>query len=497
MSHSESALFSATGMRRIAALSGGALLPLSFAPFLLWPAVLLGLGLVYWLIKDVTHWRRGFAIGWLVGVGKYGLGASWIYVSIHEQGGASESLAGVMVGLFVAGMALFSALFGALYGFANQRSEEDVPLPLSQALYPVCLFAAAWVVAEWCLTWLLTGFPWLFAGYGLMPTWLAGFAPVLGVLGLSFLACLLGGVAVVAGQRLKQGHGLGAVVGPAALLITIVLGGYLLTKVSWVALGSTHSVALVQGNIEQLTKWEPGNVRPILNTYENLSEDHWDAQLVIWPEAAITLFASQAQPLFARWGGRGKQTGTTLLLGVPDAEVLPDGSGEFQNTAVALGEGSGRYIKRRLVPFGEYVPLETLLRGLIEFFDLPMSRSGSGPEQQPPLLARDVRLGLAICYEIAYPELVRTSARSADVLVTISNDAWFGASIGPHQHLQIAQMRALENGRYVLRGTNNGVTAIIDERGRVTGALPQFQAAVLRGSYRTACLLYTSDAADE
>ena len=148
-----------------------------------------------------------------------------------------------------------------------------------------------------------------------------------------------------------------------------------------------------------------------------------------------------------------------------------------------MGAGSGRYIKRRLVPFGEYVPLESLLRGLISFFDLPMSRSGSGPEVQPPIRAGTDTLGLAICYEIAYPELVRESAKTADVLVTISNDAWFGGSIGPHQHLQLAQMRALENGRFVLRGTNNGVTAIINQRGELTQTLPQFEAGVLKGAY--------------
>jgi len=451
------------------------------------------LGLGYWLVRDVSDWRQGFRVGWLIGVGKYAMGASWIYVSIHEQGGASESLAGVLVGLFVAGMALFSGLFGLLFGAINRPTPARHPGSGQNSVlgwvYSVGLFAACWVIAEWCLTWLLTGFPWLFAGYGLMPTWFLGYAPTIGALGLSFLACLVGGFLVQFVIRVRSAPGMAKFAFPA-LCLALLGGGYALDRVTWVSLGEAGRAALVQGNIEQITKWQPESVQPILSTYQRLTEPHWGMDLVIWPEAAITLFREQATPLLKRWDARGQASKTTLLLGLPDMEPQADGSRSFQNSALAVGAGSGRYVKRRLVPFGEYVPLESLLRGLISFFDLPMSRSASGPEIQPPIRAStgagSVTLGLAICYEIAYPELVRESAKSAEVLVTISNDAWFGASIGPHQHLQLAQMRALENGRYVLRATNNGVTAIINQRGELMGSLPQFEPGVLTGVYHSA-----------
>ena len=475
------------------ALLSGALLPLSFAPFNIWAAAFVGLGLAYWLIKDVTTWRRGFAIGWFIGVGKYAVGASWIYVSIHEQGGASESLAGVLVGLFVAGMALFSSFFGALFGLTNATIAVDEPRGRQNLWlkggFSVVLFAACWVIAEWCLTWLLTGFPWLFVGYGLMPIWFAGYAPMVGALGLSLLVCLVAASLVHWGEQMRARRGgehqLTAVDRFAVPLLCLALlgGGYGAGQISWVTLGDGARVALVQGNIEQLTKWQPESVQPILTTYQTLSEPHWGTELMIWPEASITLFREQATPLLNRWDLRGKATNTALLLGLPDVERQADGHGSFQNTALAVGTGSGRYSKRRLVPFGEYVPLESVLRGLISFFDLPMSRSSSGPEVQPPMRAGAVTLGLAICYEIAYPELVRKSAETSEVLVTISNDSWFGASIGPHQHLQLAQMRALENSRYVLRATNNGVTAIIDPRGELVSTLPQFEPGVLTGAY--------------
>ena len=244
-------------------------------------------------------------------------------------------------------------------------------------------------------------------------------------------------------------------------------------------------MALVQGNIDQAVKWLPDSRMPIIETYRALSEPHWGTDLMIWPEAAITVMAHNAGSVLEMLDERAEQAQTALVLGLPALERLPDGELAFRNTAVGMGTAQGRYVKRRLVPFGEYVPLEGWLRGLIELFDLPMSHASPGARSQPLLrLAEDQRAAMAICYEIIYPSLVREQARRADVLITISNDSWFGASIGPLQHLQMAQMRALENGRWLLRDTNNGVTAIVDHRGEIVARLPQFTADVLTGHYR-------------
>jgi len=230
-------------------------------------------------------------------------------------------------------------------------------------------------------------------------------------------------------------------------------------------------------------KWQPESRQHIIDTYRSLSDPHWDADLLIWPEAAVTVLAHQAGDLLAALDARAEAAGSAFVLGIPAVERLPDGGFVFHNAALSLGTGQGRYVKRRLVPFGEYVPLESLLRGLIEFFDLPMSHSAPGPWLQPLLDLGGHRGVMAICYEVVYPELVRLQAAEADVLLTISNDTWFGASIGPLQHLQMARMRALENGRFLLRGTNNGVTAVVDPGGRVRARLPQFEAGVLRAEY--------------
>ncbi|MEX2488040.1 MAG: apolipoprotein N-acyltransferase, partial [Pseudomonadales bacterium] len=260
-------------------------------------------------------------------------------------------------------------------------------------------------------------------------------------------------------------------------LAGIWLGGYGMSKLQFVHPAGEHvSVSLVQGNVDQATKWQRNMVNPILNRYTDLTRHEWGRDLIVWPEAAITLFRENAGSFLDDLGARARSEGTTVLLGIPDR----DDAGNYQNTAIALGAGEGSYSKRRLVPFGEYVPMESVLRGTIQFFDLPMSRNRPGPDDQLPLFAGRHRLSLSICYEVVYPELVRTTVDDPDLLVTISNDTWFGRSIGPEQHLQMAQMRALENGRYMVRGTNNGITAVVDHKGLITARLPRFEQGVLR-----------------
>jgi apolipoprotein N-acyltransferase len=237
----------------------------------------------------------------------------------------------------------------------------------------------------------------------------------------------------------------------------------------------------VQGNIAQATKWQADNRLPIIQRYRSLTEPHWGADLIVWPEAAITVFEHQAGELLDVLDRRGRDTGSGLILGLPAVEAHPGGDYTFLNTARGLGTAEGRYVKRRLVPFGEYVPLEDMLRGIIGFFDLPMSHAEPGAWRQAPFKVDGARASMAICYEVVYPELVRDSV---DVLLTISNDTWFGDSLGPQQHLAIARMRALENGRWLLRATNNGITAIVDPKGRVRGRLARFEAGVLAGEFQ-------------
>ena len=300
---------------------------------------------------------------------------------------------------------------------------------------------------------------------------MAGYAPIWGVFGLSFLTAL--SAALLVGLRRNNW--------PIHLIVLGAIwggGSFIAAKLNWVeSTGQVASVAAVQGNIAQHTKWRRESVGPILKTYIDLTEDVWGRDIIVWPEAAITIFRENAAMVLQELSKRGKETGSTLLLGIPDR----DSEGHFLNAAIAVGAGTGTYQKRQLVPFGEYVPLEDLLRGLITFFDLPMSHNRAGPDNQEPILVGDWRLSLSICYEVVYPELVRQTVELPDLLVTISNDTWFGESIGPKQHLQMARMRAAENGRDMIRATNNGVTALIDHSGRVRSELAPNAPGVLKG----------------
>ena len=440
------------------ALLSGCLLPLSFAPFNFWPSALLAPAALFWTTYDSIRYRTIWRF-YLFNVGMFSVGISWIFISINVYGGASVLLAGILVALFVLAFSLLCLPQAWVYATWLRHNSCSA----------AAAFIGLWVLQEWFRGWFLTGFPWLFLGYGVMETPLVHLAPLLGIFGVSLAACACSVYFVLAMIQFRS-------VFLLVPLIIIVLA-LAASSINHTDHQEDITVSLVQGNVDQHIKWNSENRIPILNQYLSASASEWGRDIIVWPEAAVTLLGYDADLRLAEVKRNGARHGTTLVTGIPDF----DENGGFQNTVLALGNGSGQYIKRRLVPFGEYVPLEGLLRGLIQFFDLPMSRNTPGPLLQPPLLAGELLLSISICYEVVYPELVRQSARDADLLVTVSNDTWFGSSIGPWQHLQMARMRALENGRFMVRATNNGITALIDHRGTLQGSLPQFETGVLRG----------------
>jgi len=446
----------------VAALCGGALV-LSLAPFNLWPLALVSAGGLYTLLvlKPEAVNRIGLAFG----LAKFGVGLSWVYVSIHVYGSASPLLAGALVLLMVAFMSLF--YIAQLRLFLRLKTEREWLNWL--------VFAATWVLGEWFWTWFLTGFPWLFAGYGQLQTPLSGLAPLGGVFLVSFAVVLIG-VALSAVLRSPRTS--------LPVVLLTVLASWFAGRVDWTTAGESFSAALVQANTEQSVKWNQDQRDTIVQTHVQMSAPWWGkADVIVWPEGAVTYWAHEAETLLAQLHRQGVRSETALVTGIPIAERIDDDVHVY-NGVIAVGAAQGQYRKQDLVPFGEYVPLEGLLRGLIAFFDLPMSGFSAGGADQPLLQLKNLRAAMLICYEIAYPATVRSQSLDADVLLTISNDTWFGSSIGPLQHMQIAQMRARETGRWILRATNNGVTGIINPKGEITASLPQFQAAVLHGSFQ-------------
>ncbi len=455
---------------------------LSLAPFNYWVCGLLSLTLFAWLYLFASRGQpmRGRSALWLAfcfGLGLYATGGSWVYVSITNFGNSSSPLGFALTGGFVA---LMAALLAAPFYFLGRFTANKFSFALA--------FAALWFISEWFRSWMFTGFPWLFAGYAHLGTWMSGWAPVLSVYGIGLLLALSGAVLALA-----IGGCLAPLKRPAhiALIGAAVLPwplGAALANIQWTqAEGGIITVGLVQANIPQEKKWLPEFRGETISRYQEgtraLSER--DVDVIIWPEAALPMLYGQAPNLMQALQRNAEKTGIDLISGILyDAHNTEDGTRKVHNSAAVFGRSPSVYHKRHLVPFGEYVPLENLIRGTIEFFNLPTSFIRSGPDQQGPLNAGGASWAPLICYEIVYPRLVADSALSSQVLLTISNDAWFGDSIGPLQHMQMAQMRALETGRYLVRGTNTGVTAIVDPRGQIIEQLPQFERSNMTGDIR-------------
>ena len=453
---------------RLLALIAGLLFPLAFAPYDLWPMLFVSIGAGFFCLQQADSAREAFLRGWLYGLGMFGFGISWVHVSMHDYGFMPLWMAIPFTAIFAA----FLALFYGLSFYVSWRLGRSA-----------LVFAGSWLVMDWVRGWLLTGFPWLYAGYGLIDTPFSPLAPIGGVWLLTLTAVLL--ASTVIQLRLP---------GPqrwlAAALSVLVLAGtgiahtLTFTRPS----GEMQPVALVQGNIPQDLKWQLSMRERTREIYHDLTATIPDGYLVIWPESALTEFYQTINDFVEQEGEALAARGGGFITGVP-WRTVDNGGITYRNSIAAIplrGEdGLERvYHKQKLVPFGEYVPMQSLIRGLIPFFDLPMSGFTAGNPTQPNLNALGHTIAPFICYEILYPEQVASRSHGADALITISNDAWFGTSAGPLQHFQMARMRALETGRWLLRGTNNGVTAVIDDHGKVVDALPQFERDVLLSQYQ-------------
>jgi apolipoprotein N-acyltransferase len=444
-------------------LIAGALFPLALAPYSFWPMAIISMAILFFNLHQQSA-KYAFIRSATFGLGMFSTGVSWVFVSMYVFGDISAFLALVGTFLFCFFNAVFFALPFALCGLVTKRPAIGlVTLP------------AIWVISEWIRSWLFTGFPWLYAGYSHTDTWLSGWAPIGGVLLLSFYTAF----AAAALAQIRLHKNLALQLTALGSIAIVFLAGFALQKVEWTEPAqSPVSVALVQPNVDQHDKWSISKRRQILQNLVAQTEPYWGADIVVWPEGAIPVLYTQITDFLEDINQRALSSNTTLIAGLPTNQK-PEGP--YYNSMLALGMDHGVYNKTRLVPFGEYVPLEKYIRGLNNFFNLPMSSFSLGNKNQPLLTAAGQNISTAICYEIAYPDLVAKNSRNSNILLTVSNDAWFGDSIAPYQHMQMARMRAIENAKPVMRGTNNGITALVDHRGHITTKLDQFNAGVLSG----------------
>ncbi|MFP4079746.1 MAG: apolipoprotein N-acyltransferase [Ectothiorhodospira sp.] len=447
----------------LGALLAGAVTVLAFAPFGWRPLAILGPALLFLLWAGAPPKQAGLR-GYAFGAGFFGAGVYWVYYSLHLFGSAIAPLAA----LITAGFVLFLALFPALLGWLAARLRPGLPRPL----WLMGLVPALWVLLEWIRGWFLTGFPWLRLGTAQLDTPLAGYLPLLGELGGSAVAAILAGAlawVLVDGRR-----GVTAL----AVILLLGLGGFGLGQMDWTRpTGPALTASLLQGNVSQEDKIDPAKLPLSMDLYRRLSLEAAGSDLIVWPETAVPAFYDQLQaPLLDPLARDLAEQGSDLVIGVFTHDPQ---TGEMYNSIARVGGADPAfYHKRRRVPFGEYLPLRGLLAWLDAYIQLPMADLSRGHGGWT-LQAAGITLGPSICYEDAFGAQMIRALPGARLLVNVTNDAWFGDSIAPHQHLEIARVRSAETGRPMLRATNTGVSAVIGHRGEVLARSPQFTTHVL------------------
>jgi apolipoprotein N-acyltransferase len=454
-------------LRWCLAVIAGALLATAFAPYDLWPFGVLSPAVLMWLWQGVAP-REGARLGFWFTFATFAVGTYWLYISIHGFGNAPVWIAfGLMLGLVG-----IMALYHAALGYAAARW-----LPSAGPVRTLVALPAAWLLVEWWRGWFLSGFAWLSLGYSQTDTWLAGYAPLAGVYGISAVLLLSAGALATLALSSTRAR-------IAALVTLVLLWGVAaaLWQRTWTQpSGPPVPVAIAQGAIPQDEKWQESNHDTTLALYQGLTEQVLGTQLIVWPESAPADIANDIVPYLDHLYREAQSHGSALVLGVLRADADPQHPSEAQyfNSVLALDRGFFWYDKRHLVPFAEFFPVPAFVRSWLRLMSLPYSDFTPGGAQQPPLPAAHLQLGTTVCYEDAYGSYMLSVLPRADALVNVTNDAWFGHSSARYQHLQISRMRALEEGRYMVRAANDGVSAVIGVHGEVITRAPEFKPVAL------------------
>ncbi|VFP78727.1 Apolipoprotein N-acyltransferase [Candidatus Erwinia haradaeae] len=458
-------------IRLLLSLTSGAIGTLSFSPYNIWPAAIVSIfGLQTLTLNRTTHQMN--CIGFVWGLGLFGTGISWIYVSIDLFSSMSCVINILLIFFFVSYLSFYPFLFTVLLNFCCREISF---------LRFVVVSPALWQVTEFLRGSMLTGFPWLQFGYSQIDGPLKFLAPLIGVEGVTFALVSITGLMVYSVLQRN------IFFITASILLLLIQWPF--RMFSWFELlpDRSVSVALVQGNIAPSLQWDSDHLSHILNIYSRLTDPYiGKIPIIIWPESAIPDFETNQKSFLQTFDQKLRMSNTILVTGILDNR-LKENTQKIYNSIIVFGANqpynyfnSSRYQKNHLVPFGEYVPLEHFFRSLSFFFNFPISGLSNGSYIQPFLKAGKYNLSASICYEVILRKKIHDNFRAEiDFFIVLSNDAWFGKSIAPWQHIQMAQMRSLELGRPSLYSSNNGVTAIIDANGKITRVMPQYISGVL------------------
>jgi apolipoprotein N-acyltransferase len=451
-------------VRVLAPAAAGAACVFGFAPFYAWPVPIAAVAVLLFAWTRCETPRQAAWAGYAFGLAYFLTGVSWVYVSLHDFGDMPLVLAALATLLFCG----YLALFPALAGWATVRATAR-----ASVLSRVCFAAAAFPATEWLRGWLFTGFPWLTLGTSQVPDGpLCAFAPYVGAYGTSLAMTLVAAfiVAAVRGAAARERVAAGlAGIGMFALAFAASLPQF--TRPA----GAAVSVALLQGNIPQELKWRDEMRVKTLAGYQRMIFEA-NARIVVIPETALPAFLDELPADYMEsLREHARAANKDILLGTVE-RTSQGRDAEYFNSLVNITQG-GAYRKRHLVPFGEFIPWG--FHWVLAILHIPLSDFSRGSAKQPPLTAAGLPVAVAICYEDIFGEELADQLPAARMLVNVSNDAWFGKSFAAEQHLQASQMRALEAGRWMVRSTNTGASAAIDETGHVVSRLPPFTAGTL------------------
>ncbi len=473
-------------------LLAGVLTIFAFAPFTLYPLAWFCPAILFYALTKAKTKSQYFKLGWVYGLGFFGAGTSWPFYSLYFYANAHIVVAVLGTALFVIFVALFSTgLFGLIASLFRKHS---------LFLRLLVFFPASWVMTEWIRTWFLTGFPWLFLGNTQIDSLFSAVAPITGVLGVSLVCSLLSGALLsfylgnsvrravhikqdpetqmVSNKVFVEEHMGTSVRVLSAFIIVLLVGvSFTLSKVNWTAkTGKALTVSVLQSNIPQEVKLQSSSLLPSVELYKEMTRKSSQSDLIVWPETALfDSFSRHMDSVITPLQNSLKGTNKAILLG---GFYVNEAQGVENSVLAITADNRSIYSKRHLVPFGEYTPLLKYLRWLENWIQLPYDNVAQGLSNGV-LKINDYVAQMTICYEGAFGAEMITGLPEADLLINVTHDGWFTGSLEPYQHMQIARMRSLEMGRYMVRSTTNGPAGIIDEKGKVVATAPIYSKSII------------------
>ena len=447
------------------AVISGSLFALGFAPFSLWPLSILSICVLMHLLEGLEK-KESFITGFLYGLGYWLSGISWVYVSIHYHGNIDILGSSLITLLFISCLSIYMGLFGVLYSYLSFQSTKSAIIA-----FPVC-----WVLIEILRGFLFTGFPWLLAGTTISDTPFGGWISVIGAQGNSLVLMIFCGALYALYREFKSSDPL---LYSQLVIGFIIFSSLILKTINWTSPSYEIPVSVYQPNLTLEEKWSYQGIAQTKEMFESSIEEALELELIVFPETALIQSRKELGEWIQDINEASKRKDVSILTGIIARSADEKANNLMRNRIIGLGSTSGSYDKQQLVPFGEFIPLERFLGKLLDLMGLKLTSTVPG-DQFSLIKSSILKISPSICYEIAYAGLINKTAVNSNILVTISNDTWFGSSIGPEQHLQLAKDRVLEHQKPLLRSTNSGISAIIDHRGNILGKQEYFEEKTLK-----------------